>query len=43
MECDPCEPLDLETEYRELDLLPVVDTVRIDAVNETQTARSSTA
>ena len=39
MECDPCEPLDLETEYRELDLLPVVDTVRIDAVNETHGAR----
>ena len=30
--CPPCDPLDLETEWRELDVLPVVDTVRNDKV-----------
>ena len=29
-ECEPCDVLDLETEYRELDALPVVDTIRSD-------------
>jgi hypothetical protein len=32
MECEPCDVLDLETEYRELDALPVVDTIRTDKV-----------
>jgi hypothetical protein len=31
-ECEPCDVLDLETEYRELDALPVVDTIRSDKV-----------
>ena len=41
-ECEPCAALDLETEWRELDALPVVDTVRHDVVKESAHQRRTT-
>ena len=32
--CEPCDELDLETEWRELDGLVVVDTIRHDIIKE---------
>ena len=43
-DCEPCdEPLDLETEWRALDALAVVDTVRLDSVNEKAHQQRSTS
>jgi hypothetical protein len=33
-QCEPCNDLDLETEWRELDALPAVNYVRHDVINE---------
>lgn len=42
-DCEPCdEPLDLETEWRALDALAVVDTVRFDTVKEKAHQQRST-